>query len=83
MSAEEIDIDFIKTWLKTGEITKLAEEEGISRSMGYKILRSEVGKRSKNYSFLLRCYRAALNTASQFVAFEEQKKSLVQKKASL
>lgn len=83
MTTEEIDIEFIKNWLKTGEIMKIAKEVGISRSMGYKILNSNISKRSKNYTFLLACYRAALNTAGQFVAFEEQKKSLEQKISSL
>lgn len=80
MSVEEIDIDFIKQWLEHGEIKTLAEEYGIDPSTGYLVLRRS-GK--KNFGFKELCYKKALERASRFLAFEQQKNILMEKINSL
>lgn len=94
---EEIDIDlntkpddvledlipFIKNWLESGEIQTLAFEAGITKGMAYKILSSNVNTRSKNFPFFLRCFVAARRRCKEFIAMQEQKKSMSQKIMSL
>ena len=80
MTSKAIDIDFIKDWLEHGEIKTLAEEYGIDPSTGYLVLRRH-GK--KNFGFLELCYKRALERANKFVAFEQQKNIMIEKRTQL
>jgi hypothetical protein len=79
MISEDIDYDWIKQYLHRGEIKELAKKAGLSPDHGYKIL----NKKSRNISFVESCYERAIERATRFVQFEEQKKELNKKLQSL
>lgn len=75
MDTVEIDYDWIKQYLHRGEIKKLAKEHGLSPDHGYKIL----NRQANNLSFVEICYKRALERATRFVQFEEQRKAIDEK----
>ena len=79
MTTEEvkanIDYHFIKSWLEYGQRQSIAEKNGLTRDLGYKILSGERFHRK----FLEDCYQAAIENANKWLAQREQVRILKEK----
>lgn len=70
---------FIKEWLQSGEIAKLAKDSGLTPDCAYKRLRGDV----KDHSFVTKCYSVALQRANEVLTMRQNLSELRNKIESL
>jgi hypothetical protein len=68
MTREDVDYEFIKKWLRRGEIARLAKKHEIPTNSAYRILSGEW----TNYEFVMAVYDLALERANKFIAYQQK-----------
>jgi hypothetical protein len=68
MTRAEIDYEFIKKWLRRGEIMRLAKKHEVPPNSAYRILAGEW----TNYEFVMAVYDLALERANKWIAYQQK-----------
>lgn len=75
------DVEWIKAHLEPGEILKIADENGVSKSIAYKTLNINCPEFS--YDYVLACHKVATERARAIIAAREEDKIIKEKMAAL